>query len=458
MSFTGPIAAGGEFVGSSGRLFDSPPIVFRGPSRKVIMHTSGVATCRLHSKVGNPGKVSCTATPPELSKNVVCHWQDNWRAYIDADEDGKLNDPTDAVTCSTNSDGATFTCQASSEVTGKRVRLRLKRTVSNCRWKNGNVGIWTTWFGEPIAGAENPLPLVMRSSKVVRFRRVSCRPTLNTPAACLATSPAPTLNWQPHEQASSYRVEFADQQGNTLASLTTENTSVTLPPALREEGIYQWRVRGEGDACKNVASTTAWESFIVGNAPPAAILQEPSSNASFPEAEEVTFRWTYPADTNFKHLQATLELESPHGVIHPFTISSPSASNSFTVKLGELNAAAGERWRWRVRTSHSLGCGESLSADRFFTITPAPSHTACVDEACITVAGAGEDECQTDVDCAPPPSHNQCVGEVCMSVPGVGENQCQTDADCRLPPTPTPSPSLWNFLKELPARTLKLVR
>jgi|GEM_PF-5499469 len=88
---------------------------------------------------------------------------------------------------------------------------------------------------------------------------------------------------------------------------------------------------------------------------------------------------------------------------------------------------------------------------------PPPSyHNECTtDKKCVSVAGPGTDQCQSDADCTviPPSYHNECTTDKkCVSVAGPGTDQCQSDADCTvIPPPPPPPPSFPNWeWKEIP--------
>jgi len=61
------------------------------------------------------------------------------------------------------------------------------------------------------------------------------------------------------------------------------------------------------------------------------------------------------------------------------------------------------------------------------------THKECVNEACVSVAGYGEDQCYSDSQCETP-KHNECIDNACVEVDGEGTDQCQTDGDCEEPP------------------------
>lgn len=57
------------------------------------------------------------------------------------------------------------------------------------------------------------------------------------------------------------------------------------------------------------------------------------------------------------------------------------------------------------------------------------THKECVDEACVSVQGYGEDSCYSDSQCETP-KHNECHNEMCIEVEGEGTNECFIDDDC----------------------------
>lgn len=57
----------------------------------------------------------------------------------------------------------------------------------------------------------------------------------------------------------------------------------------------------------------------------------------------------------------------------------------------------------------------------------APTHLACIDFSCQIVNGSGTDDCSTDSDC----SHLECVDLACEPVAGAGTDLCLTDTDCQ---------------------------
>lgn len=68
------------------------------------------------------------------------------------------------------------------------------------------------------------------------------------------------------------------------------------------------------------------------------------------------------------------------------------------------------------------------------TATPTPptqQHLACVNNACVEVAGAGSDSCNKDSadSCAPQQHHNICQNFACVQVDGAGTSTCNTPAD-----------------------------
>ncbi|MBU0586167.1 hypothetical protein KJ780_01515, partial [Candidatus Micrarchaeota archaeon] len=57
------------------------------------------------------------------------------------------------------------------------------------------------------------------------------------------------------------------------------------------------------------------------------------------------------------------------------------------------------------------------------------THKECVDDACVSVSGYGEDSCNSDSQCAMP-KHLACIDYACVEVQGQGNDQCVIDADC----------------------------
>jgi hypothetical protein len=59
------------------------------------------------------------------------------------------------------------------------------------------------------------------------------------------------------------------------------------------------------------------------------------------------------------------------------------------------------------------------------------SHTACRDNRCVMVPGAGINECDSNAECRS--SHRACRGYQCVVVPEPGKDECTTNADCESP-------------------------
>jgi|GEM_PF-4367522 len=60
------------------------------------------------------------------------------------------------------------------------------------------------------------------------------------------------------------------------------------------------------------------------------------------------------------------------------------------------------------------------------------THRECVDEACVSVQGYGEDQCWSDSQCETP-RHSECQNQQCVEVEGEGRDECITDSDCEVP-------------------------
>lgn len=66
-------------------------------------------------------------------------------------------------------------------------------------------------------------------------------------------------------------------------------------------------------------------------------------------------------------------------------------------------------------------------------VCPAPTHKACVNNACSVVASSGSDTCNTNADCQIQ-THHACQDNACKVVAGPGADTCSTDSQCQTPP------------------------
>ncbi len=85
-----------------------------------------------------------------------------------------------------------------------------------------------------------------------------------------------------------------------------------------------------------------------------------------------------------------------------------------------------------VTSWQKAGCGGSGGPP-----PPPPTHNECnSQQQCVSVNGAGSNQCSSNNDCSPPPpppSHNECNSQQqCVSVSGAGSNQCSSNNDCAI--------------------------
>lgn len=85
-----------------------------------------------------------------------------------------------------------------------------------------------------------------------------------------------------------------------------------------------------------------------------------------------------------------------------------------------------------VRVKDAFSPTRTANCQKTLTVNPAttPTHKACSNNTCVTVSGAGSNECQTDTDCQAA-THKVCQNYTCTTITGAGTNQCQTDAGCQ---------------------------
>lgn len=84
------------------------------------------------------------------------------------------------------------------------------------------------------------------------------------------------------------------------------------------------------------------------------------------------------------------------------------------------------------------GAGINQCATNNDCVTPV--HSECnAQEQCVSVSGLGIDQCEANIDCAP--THNECNAQKqCVVEPGIGADRCQKNEDCdiSLPPVIPP--------------------
>ncbi|MFH1240005.1 MAG: hypothetical protein V1672_02205, partial [Candidatus Diapherotrites archaeon] len=59
-----------------------------------------------------------------------------------------------------------------------------------------------------------------------------------------------------------------------------------------------------------------------------------------------------------------------------------------------------------------------------------PTHKECSGTSCVNIAGAGTDECTTNLDCGGIITHKECSGTSCVNIAGAGTDECTTNLDC----------------------------
>lgn len=80
---------------------------------------------------------------------------------------------------------------------------------------------------------------------------------------------------------------------------------------------------------------------------------------------------------------------------------------------------------WRAESCNTGGGGGGGGGSSEVT------HTECNNYQCVTVSGIGNNQCQTNANCAA--THNECASSQCVVVDGLGVNQCQNNSECITP-------------------------
>ncbi len=80
-------------------------------------------------------------------------------------------------------------------------------------------------------------------------------------------------------------------------------------------------------------------------------------------------------------------------------------------------------------TSGTCGSGCYNPGPNVLSCPTSATHTVCSGNSCVTVSGAGTNECSSNSDCVTA-THKVCSGSSCVTVSGAGSNQCNSNSDC----------------------------
>lgn len=131
----------------------------------------------------------------------------------------------------------------------------------------------------------------------------------------------------------------------------------------------------------------------------------------------------------------------PGSYIHTGTGAHPNAQNSCGMIQTDMAFVA-----YHCTDSSATNCSQQVLAygnlsnpgasNATYTycntgvVCPAPSHKTCQNNACVSVAGAGQDSCSSNSECQPQ-THKACVNNACAVVAGAGQDSCAVDANCQ---------------------------
>ncbi len=129
----------------------------------------------------------------------------------------------------------------------------------------------------------------------------------------------------------------------------------------------------------------------------------------------------------------------------PTTISGTSGSaavtnksvNAGTYTLSESGGPAGyTAANWSCSggslsgSTLTITAGQTVACNITNNYNATNTHLSCVNQACVSVSGAGANTCTTNANCSATATHLTCVNQACVSVNGTGVNTCATNANC----------------------------
>ena len=164
------------------------------------------------------------------------------------------------------------------------------------------------------------------------------------------------FKWEPFYGTDEYVVELADENENTIETVTVTDTMVFMDPILDNNTTYKWRVKSDN-------SPDYWSDYytfttLQGNASK-SILVAPDINAS-DQALVPNFEWVSEADTTFYRLIVSSDVDFDNIVLDKFIyedlnddeITDSAYEIDFTLEFGST-------YYWKV-------CSESKNFSEVF--------------------------------------------------------------------------------------------
>lgn len=162
-----------------------------------------------------------------------------------------------------------------------------------------------------------------------------------------------TLKWQKLDAATSYNVEVVNTStGESVytAESIAETTVVLSSTDLKQDAVYQWKIRGINSTSQTtqVSTRNFMIDTVVPNVPQNSL---PATNATITNNVSTAFTWVSPSDTGTVQspLLYTIEFSTTNTFTTLlFTTNNASTSYQYTF------TAIGDYY-WRIKTSDSAG-------------------------------------------------------------------------------------------------------
>lgn len=153
-----------------------------------------------------------------------------------------------------------------------------------------------------------------------------------------ATTSRVTFRWQKADNTDSYELRVTNLNTNTVQTISTSNTTSSLP--LLKGQPYSWLVRSRNDRVENTVSSETWSFYNAGSrttfAPfPAEILAPNMSERVFMDINnEVTLSWSASdLDNDIENIEVNFSDQNPPTNLEA-TLSATATSLKVTVESG----------------------------------------------------------------------------------------------------------------------------
>lgn len=167
-----------------------------------------------------------------------------------------------------------------------------------------------------------------------------------------ATTSSVTFRWQRSDYTDSYELRVTNINTNTVQTISTQNTTASLP--LVKGQPYSWLVRSRNNQVENTISSEVWNFYNAGSrttfAPfPAEILAPNMSERVFKDINnEVTLSWSASdLDNDIENILVYFSEQNP-----PINLEATLSATASSLKVSVIS---GTTYYWSVVTRDSEG-------------------------------------------------------------------------------------------------------